>query len=144
MQQDLDAALHQGQLDKLEQKIKALFAGIPWRNFTHNKLAGSEGYYASVLYAYFSSLNAEIVPEDISNRGQADLTVKLGNYIYVMEIKRDTSLEYTTQTPNPALAQIQERGYSQKYLASGKTVIELGLVFNTHARNLVQMDGVKK
>lgn len=141
MQQDLDAALHHGQLDKLEQKIKALFAGIPWRNFTHNKLADSEGYYASVLYAYFSSLNAEIVPEDISNRGQADLAIKLGDYIYVMEIKRDTSLEYTTQTPNPALAQIQERGYSQKYLASGKTVIELGLVFNTHARNLVQMDG---
>ena len=89
-------------------------------------LADSEGWYASVLYAFFSSLNARIIPEDISNHGQADMTVELGNYIYVMEIKRDNCAEYQPQTPNPALQQIQERGYSQKYLASGKQVIELG------------------
>jgi hypothetical protein len=64
-----------------------LFAGIPWRNFTNNDLPESEGYYASVLYAFFVSLNAEIIPEDISNQGQVDLTVKLEGYIYVIEIK---------------------------------------------------------
>lgn len=136
-------ALANGNLTELEAHIKALFAGIPWRNFTHMDLADSEGWYASVLYAFFSSLNARIIPEDISNHGQADMTVELGNYIYVMEIKRDNRAEYQPQTPNPALQQIQERGYSQKYLASGKQVIELGMVFHTGSRNLVQLDGVR-
>ena len=57
-----------------------------------------------------------------------------------MEIKRDRQADYQLQSPNPALQQIQEKGYSQKYLTSGQHVIELGLIFNTHARNLVQLD----
>ena len=142
-QLQLSEALSNGDLLLLEKTLQALFSGIPWRNFTNNDLAESEGYYASVLYAFFTSLNAEIIPEDISSHGQADLTVKLGDYIYVMEIKRDTQDNYQQQSPNPALQQIQEKGYSQKYLASGKQVIELGLIFNTQARNLVQLDSQK-
>jgi hypothetical protein len=141
IQHQLFDALFSGDLSALEAHIKALFAGIPWRNFTQNELADSEGWYASVLYAFFSSLNARIIAEDISCHGQADMTIELGDYIYVMEIKRDNQADYQMQTPNPALEQIQARGYSQKYLASGKQVIELGLVFHTGSRNLVQMDG---
>ena len=74
------------------------------------------------------------------------MTIQLGDYIYVLEIKRDNSDNYSTQaqaqtqTPNPALAQIQQRGYSEKYLASGKQVFEVGMVFNSQQRQLVQMD----
>ena len=63
--------------------IQRLFAAVPWRNFTKNSLADSEGYYASVLFALFSSLNTQIIPEDITNHGQVDMTVKLGNHIYI-------------------------------------------------------------
>lgn len=135
--------LQNADLERLQLEIQALFAGIPWRNFTQNELADSEGWYASVLYAFLSSLNARITPEDISHHGQADMTIELGEYIYVMEIKRDNRADYQMQNPNPALKQIQDRGYSQKYLAGGKQVIELGLVFHTGSRNLVQMDGVR-
>ncbi len=154
IQDRLYDALESGDLAQLKQHIISLFAGIPWRNFTHNTLPDSEGYYASVLYAFFSSLNATIIPEDISNRGQADMTIQLGDYIYVLEIKRDNSDNYSSQTPaqtsaqiqeqtqktNPALAQIQQRGYSEKYLASGKQVFEVGMIFNSQQRQLVQMD----
>ncbi len=143
IQHHLHDALASGDLPALEAHIKALFAGIPWRTFTQNELADNEGWYASVLYAFFSSLNARITPEDISHHGQADLTIELGDFIYVMEIKRDNRAEVQLQTPNPALQQIQARGYSRKYLVSGKQVIELGLVFHTGLRNLVQMDGVR-
>ncbi len=140
IRQRLFKALTQGGLESLQQEIASLFAGIPWRNFTHNDLPDTEGYYASVLYAFFASLNATIIPEDISHHGQADLTIQLGGYIYVMELKRDTSDSYQAVTPNPALQQIQQKGYAQKYLATGKQVFEVGMVFNTQARNLVQMD----
>jgi hypothetical protein len=59
--------------------LQRLFASIPWRNFTNNDLPNSEGYYASVLYAFFASLNAVVITEDITNHGQADMTVMLGN-----------------------------------------------------------------
>ncbi|WP_119393904.1 ATP-binding protein [Salinibius halmophilus] len=131
-------ALNEGDIAGLEQHIKALFAGIPWRNYTYNELADSEGFYASVLYAFFASLNASIRAEDISNHGQTDLTIELGDFVYVMEIKRDTSPDYVAGEVNPALEQIQQRGYSAKYVGQGKTVFEVGMVFNTHQRNLVQ------
>jgi hypothetical protein len=59
-----------------------------------------------------------------------------------MEIKLDKSKEYQTQTPNPALQQIQNKAYSQKYQGLNKTVFEVGLIFNSAQRNLVQMDWV--
>ncbi len=140
LRQSLFRCLNQGDLPTLEKEIIRLFSGIPWRNFTQNDLPDSEGYYASVIYAFFASLNATVIPEDISNKGQTDLTVILGNYIYVMELKRDQQEDYQLQTPNPALVQIQQRDYAKKYLNSGKQVFTLGLIFNTKTRNLVQMD----
>jgi len=44
------------------------------------------------------------------------------------------------QTPNPALQQIQDKAYAQKYLNQNKKVFEVGLIFNQVQRNLVQLD----
>ena len=42
---------------------------------------------------------------------------------------------------NPALAQIQARGYSVKYRGQpGKGLFEVGLVFSSAERNLIQAD----
>jgi len=133
-------SLNQGDLPQLQLVLQRLFASIPWRNFTNNDLPSSEGYYASVLYAFFASLNATIIPEDITNRGQADMTVILGDFIYVMEIKLDKSTDYQVQIPNSALQQIQDKAYAQKYLNQDEKVVEVGLIFNQAQRNLVQLD----
>ena len=141
--QDLFSALKNANFSAIQQQIESLFAGIPWRNFTQNDLPDAEGYYASVLYAWLSSINASIIPEDITQHGQVDLTILLGDHIYVTEIKLDKREDYQPQQLNPALAQIQSKNYAQKYLAQqqdGKQIHLLGLVFNKHARNLVQMD----
>ena len=105
IQRQLYDCLQQGNLTLLTNLIKRLFAGIPWRNFTHSDLPDYEGYYASVLYAFFASLDARIIPEDISCYGQADMTIILGEHIYVMEFK---VIDGETQEgpSNPALEQI--------------------------------------
>jgi len=164
-QDALYECLSQGDVAGLIDAIRRLFAGVPWRNFTGNSLPEAEGYYASVLYAFFASLNAEIIPEDISNQGQVDLTIKLAGHIYVIEIKLirgqaprepsrtappDARLSGDGCAPdpikdggvgNPALAQIRARGYSAKYRGlPGKGLFEVGLVFDSQARNLVQAD----
>ena len=137
---EVNKALQHGQPAKLKPILQRLFASIPWRNFTNNDLPNSEGYYASVLYAFFASLNATIIPEDTTNHGQVDMTVMLGEFIYVMEIKLDKSQDYQSLIPNPALQQIQDKGYAGKYQNQGKAVFEVGLVFNRSQRNLVQLD----
>jgi hypothetical protein len=63
----------------------------------------------------------------------------LGEHIYVMEVKLDKTKTYRKKKINPALKQIQDRQYSQKYHATGKQVHEVGMIFNQTARNLVQM-----
>jgi hypothetical protein len=136
-------ALLRGDLGALEKTIRRLFSAIPYRNFTNNNLIESEGYYASVLYAFFAAINCEIIPEDITNHGQADMTVKLGSYIYVMEIKLMPGGEAAAGSPpdreNPALRQIQEMGYAEKYGGIADTrVFEVGMVFGKEARNLIQ------
>ncbi len=145
LQDGLYEALAAGDVPALIAAIRRLFAGIPWRNFTGNDLAEAEGYYASVLYAFLASLDAQVIPEDISNHGQVDLTVRIAGYTYVMEIKlRRDALPAGPADPagaNPALAQIQARGYSAKYRgAPGKGLFEVGLVFGRAERNLVQAD----
>ena len=137
-QDDLFIALTTANIAMFEQHIRTLFAGIPWRNFTNNNLADFEGFYASVLYAFFISLRAWVIPEDISNRGQADMTIILENQIYVMEIKVVDNLP---EGNNKALEQIIQRKYAEKYRnKEGMTVHEVGLVFSKSERNLVQAD----
>ncbi len=133
-------ALLAGEIPELEAALRRLFAGVPWRNFTNNDIVDYEGYWASVLYAFFVSLTCEVIPEDITNQGQADMTVKLENMIYVMEIKVIEG-ELPPGSPNQALEQIKARNYAEKYRGRpGARVFELGLVFSQKKRNLVQFD----
>ncbi|SDB60955.1 PD-(D/E)XK nuclease superfamily protein [Desulfonatronum thiosulfatophilum] len=126
-------------LPALHGIVHRLFAAVSHRNFTKNDLLDCEGYYASVLYAFFSSLNARIIPEDVTNKGQADLTVILENKVFVMEIKLIQAAEVEG---NPALEQVRAKGYSEKYQGRpGMTVYELGLVFSKAKRNLIALDG---
>lgn len=137
-QDNLYDCLEQGDLPGMESVVRRLFASIPYRNFTNNHVLEAEGYYASVLYAFFLSLDAEIIPEDVSNHGQVDMTVKLSKHIYVMEIKLidEDSIEY-----NPALEQIKNKGYAEKYQGQADiTVHEVGFVFSKAERNLVKCD----
>ena len=137
-------ALIRGDLPALEKTIKRLFAAIPYRNFTNNNLLESEGYYASVLYAFFAAINCDIIPEDITNHGQADMTVMLGDNIYIMEIKLIPN-EVSDGNENSALRQIQEMNYAEKYRGiTGKNVFELGIVFSKEKRNVVQFDFCQK
>lgn len=140
-QNELYSCLESGNIEGMINIIKRLFASIPWRNFTNNSLTDAEGYYASVLYAFFSSLNAEITPEDITNQGQVDLTVKLGNHVYIMEIKLVDTATTDNIDYNPALKQIQEKQYAEKYKnRAGVIVHEVGLVFSKKLRNILMWD----
>ena len=135
IKRDLLETLRNGRTQEFFAVITRLFASIPWRNFTNNDIADFEGYYASVLYAFFASLDGRVIPEDITNHGQADLTVIFDDHVYVMEIK---VVKAESVDDNTALKQVIEKNYAQKYKGlPGKQVHELGLVFSSTTRNLI-------
>ncbi|HIP51531.1 MAG TPA: hypothetical protein EYG94_05505, partial [Campylobacterales bacterium] len=76
IQNDLIDLLEVANLDDLEQTIKSLFASIAYNNFTKNDIDEYEGFYASVIYAYFVGAGFDkVLAEDVTNDGRIDLSV---------------------------------------------------------------------
>jgi len=124
-------ALNQAQLESLETTLISLFASIPYNNYVNNTIAHFEGYYASVLYAYLSSLGIDIIAEDVTNRGRIDLTLKLEKVIYILEFKVGS---------DNALAQIKQRNYQQKYSGDARDIYLMGINFDEDRKNISQFE----
>jgi len=121
--------LRAGDLEGLEQHLRALFAGIPHDWHRRNDLARIEGYWASVFYALLAALDVEHVVEDASASGRADLTAIADGHIYVFEFK-------VGGTREAALAQIRDRDYAAKYRARGLPIHLVGIAFDPDSRVL--------
>ena len=119
----------------LESLFKALFAGIPYQWHTKNDIADYEGYYASVFYSCFAALGMEVTVEDSSSRGRLDMAVVFNGHVYLFEFKVVESAPQGT-----ALAQLRERGYADKYRASGRPIHLIGVEFSKETRNLVALE----
>jgi hypothetical protein len=130
---DLYDILEDVNLDQLENLIKRIFASIAYNNFTKNNLQNYEGFYASVLYAYFAALGIEMTAEDVTNQGRIDLTLKLNDKIYIFEFKINKE--------HP-LKEVKEKRYFEKYLSEGDVYI-IGIVFDKKQRNIGQFEWEK-
>lgn len=67
--------------------FEALFASIPHDWYRKNQVAEYEGYYASIVYCYFVASGLDVIAEDSTSHGRIDLTVRLGDKIFVIEFK---------------------------------------------------------
>ena len=121
-------ALLDGDLKKLRDSLHALFAAIPYSNYVKNIIADYEGYYSSIIFTFFAALGLEIVPEDITNKGRIDLTVKTPDSVYIFEFKVDSS--------EPAIHQIMERKYYEKYQTEYKSIYLVGINFSSDEKNI--------
>ncbi len=117
-----------GDVGGLEPVIKRLFASIAYNNYTNNDLERYEGFYASVLYAFFASIGVDIIAEDVSNKGRVDLTLKAGGRTFLFEFK---------VTDGEPLEQIKRMKYYEKY--SGERYL-IGIVFDPKARNVSRFE----
>ena len=136
-QDQLYDVLVAGDLEQLRQIFSNLFASIPYHNFTNNKLADYEGYYASVLYAYLASLGFPIIPEDVTNKGRIDLTLQLPDKIYIFEFK------VVDQPTYQALHQITTKQYYEKYIHQ-YPVFLIGIEFVKAERNIIHWEVEQK
>ena len=122
------AFLKSGDVGSLEPVIKRLFASIAYNNYTNNDIERYEGFYASVLYAFFASIVVDIIAEDVSNKGRVDLTLQVGGRTFLFEFK---------VSEGEPLGQIKKMKYYEKY--AGERYL-IGIVFDPKARNVSKFE----
>ena len=125
-------ALQAGNAAYLQDIVHALFASIPHDWYRKNELAQAEGFYASVFYSHLAALGMDTRVEDATNKGRIDLALRVGDRVYLFEF------EVVEQVPDGrALAQLQARGYAEKYRMPGVSVVLVGIEFSREKRNVV-------
>jgi hypothetical protein len=127
----LSKALRRGDLENFKTSLVSIFASIPYHNFTNNNMANYEGFYATVVYTYLSSLGLEVIGEDVTNHGRIDITVKIENYIYIIELK---------VTDDKPLEQIKTKKYYEKYISENKEIFLVGISFDKQDRNISKFE----
>jgi len=80
------------------------------------------------LLQAFAAIGFDMIAEDITNKGRIDLTVKTDDSIYIIEFKVDSD--------EPAIHQIKERGYCDKYLSENKQIFMIGINFSSTEKNI--------
>jgi hypothetical protein len=132
-------ALKNVDIDALNDIFQAFFASIPHDWYRKNQLAGYEGYYASIFYCYFTALGLTVTAEDVTNKGQIDLTVRMNNLVYIIEFK----VIDDRRSAGSALKQIKEKEYHDKFRQKGLEIYLIGVEFDKEDRNIVGFEWEK-
>lgn len=122
-----------GNLDKFIEAIRIFFSGVPYQLEQGNK---NEHHYHALLYTLLVAFGADVIAEEPTAKGRADITLRMPCGIYVMELKYDHSAQ-------DAIDQIDRCGYAMKYVLSGLPVYKVGLAFSSSERNIIEWKAVK-
>ncbi len=121
--------IHAGDVDAFMKRLQSIIGGIPYSNKKKEEYHEEHGEVA--VYLVFSLMGLYTQAEVHTPGGRADAVVHTQDAIYIFEFKMEGA-----GTPEEALAQIEERGYANRYLADGKKIVCIGVVFNPKTRNI--------
>ena len=119
----------------MQELFHAFFAGIPHQWHMNNDVADYEGYYASVFYSYFAGLGLDVVVEESTSKGRLDMAVRFAERVFLFEFK---VVEQAGE--GSAMAQLENRGYADKYRAPDVDVHLIGVEFSSASRNVVTFE----
>jgi len=86
-----------------------------------------------MFYAFFAAQGFEIIPEDFTNKGRIDMTIRTDSAIFIFELKMKTNI-------TNALQQIKSRKYHEKYTAENKTIFLIGIEFDEDVKNISEFE----
>ena len=119
-----------GDYDAFFRRLQSFFADTPYETITGLKPErDTELHYQNVLFIVFRLIGLYTKVEYHTNRGRIDLVLQTDHYIYVMEFKLNGTAE-------EALQQINEKQYTQPFVADGRKIVKIGLNFSSETRNI--------
>ena len=128
----VDEYIETGNIEGVGDIFKALFAGIPYTTDD----APFEHYFQSVIYLVFTLLGRYVHCEVHSAKGRADCIVETPEYVYLFEFKVGKSAQ-------EALAQIEAKGYGERYGADKRKLYKIGVSFDGEKRSLEEWEVVE-
>ena len=111
-------------VDDFLRYMQDFFAAMPYDIMRKN-----EKHYQSILYALLVSINADVSAEGRTATGRIDITLKLKDAIYILEMKYDKSSD-------AALEQIKRKKYAVAFAQDPRPVYAIGLNFNPATHTL--------
>ena len=132
---NLGKAFKDNDLAQVKLIINTLFADLPNQLFSTDKedkkreLALSERFFHSIIHLVFKYLNIFIDSEVSTSIGRADSVVQTATHIYIFEFKYNRS-------GNAAMTQLIKNNYADKYRASGKKIVGIGVNFKHDTRQI--------
>ena len=130
---DVNDALRTGDLPKMLDILRGLFASIPYELHVD-----SEAYYHSIFYAVMNILGFDIDAEVSVSGGRVDAVMELGDKVYIIEFKykncppgasEEKKQKLFAKALGEGMDQIKDRGYYKKYIGSGKTIYQAAFAF---------------
>jgi hypothetical protein len=123
--EDLKFAFETNNLVRVRAIITSVLADLPHDTFKD----GSEGLYHGVIHILFQYLGATLQSEVHSSIGRADTVVQTPTHVYIFEFK-------IKESADAALRQIVRNRYADKYRASNKPILAIGVKFNPQSRTI--------
>jgi hypothetical protein len=130
--QKVSRTLCEGDYDSALRMVQSFLAAVPFMEGDREILTNQEhreAYYHRLLFIIFSLLHNGARAQVRQAVGMPDIVVTTRQYIYIIEVKLDS-------TPEAALQQIEEKHYAAPYLTEGKQIIKLGVNFSSATRTL--------
>ena len=122
--QDLTDAIDNGEPEQMMKRLDAYFAGIPYDLKLDN-----ENNFHNAFYILTTLIGIDAKAEVHTSDGRIDLLIETPKYIYVIELKYDS-------TPEEALRQIEEKGYARKFATDGRRLFKIGVNFSSETRRI--------
>ena len=113
-----------GDVESLMNRFVAFFADSDYQVQGNLEL-----YFQNTFAVMLKMMGMYVQTEKHTSNGRIDVVFDTADYVYVIEIKRDSSAV-------EALAQIKEKGYDKPYLASGKKIYTIGVSFSTETKRI--------
>jgi hypothetical protein len=128
----------ENQIQALKDLFHSFFASIPYEWYTKNNLASYEGFYASLVYAYFAASGLNCTVEDSTSKGKLDMGVFYKNKAYLFEFK-----VVELEPEGKALEQIKQKKYEEKYRGEYEEIYLIGIEFSAREKNVVLFEWEK-
>jgi hypothetical protein len=125
-------ALREGDIDAAMNNLRSLLKSIPYGKNEPKILQDTEAteeHYQKFFFLYYRMMCDLVHAEVRNSTGATDVTITTPNYIYVVELKINS-------TPEMALQQIDEKGYAVPFMDGSRAVYKIGVNFSTETRTI--------